>query len=254
MKKNNTILKIENLIGKINEKTILKNFNIEIKTNEIHFLMGPNGCGKSTLSKVLAGHPSYTVEKGNIKFLNKNLLELAPEIRAKEGLFLAFQYPLEILGVNTLDFLKIAYDEQLNYQNKKPMDPFLFVKKIKKFLTDLNLHEDFLSRDLNVGFSGGEKKLNELLQVLLLKPKFVIFDEVDSGLDIDGIQRLFSLINKIKTTKTSFLIITHNPKILEYLEPDKIHIMVDGCIRKTGGIELVESVEKFGFDFFKKLN
>jgi len=252
MKTNNIILKIENLIVKIDGKTILKNFNVEVKKSEIHFLIGPNGCGKSTLSKVLAGHPSYTVERGKVTFFNKNLFKLPTEIRVQEGLFLAFQYPLEIPGINTLDFLKIAYDEQLKYFKKPPIDPFLFVNKIKKLLGELNLHEDFLNRELNVGFSGGEKKLLELIQVLLLKPKFLIFDEVDSGLDIDGIQRLFSIISKLKNTKTSILIITHNPKIIEYLKPNKIHIMIDGSICKTGGIELVQLVEKLGFNFFKK--
>jgi len=246
------MLKIENLIGQIDNKIIIKKLNLEIKEQEIHFLMGPNGCGKSTLSKLLVGHPSYSILDGKITFLNKNLCELNPDIRAKEGLFLAFQHPIEIEGINNLEFLKIALDQKREYLKKKKLNPLLFIKKIKKQLKILNLREDFLDRDLNVGFSGGEKKLNELLQILLLKPKCVLLDEIDSGLDIDGIKRICSLINNLRKTQTSFLIITHNPKISNYIKPDYIHVMIDGAIKFTGGRELIDIIEEKGYETFKQ--
>lgn len=245
------ILTVKNLSGKIENKIIINKLNLSIKQNEIHFLMGPNGCGKSTFSKILTGHPSYDVLKGEITFQDKNLLKLKPEIRAKEGLFLAFQYPIEISGINNLEFLKFAYDEKRKYFNKKAQDSFSFLTKIKKYLKKLNIKEEFLYRDLNVGFSGGEKKLNELLQILLLEPKLVILDEIDSGLDIDAIKRFSVIINKAKR-KNSFLIITHNPQILQYINPNFIHIMTNGSITHTGGRELVDLIEKSGYDIFKK--
>lgn len=247
------MLKIENLLGGIDNKIIVNKLNLEIKDQQIHFLMGPNGCGKSTLSKLLVGHPSYSILEGKITFLNKNLSELTPDIRSKEGVFLAFQHPIEIDGINNLEFLKISLDQKLEYLHKKKTNPLNFIKQIKKELKKLNLQENFLERDLNVGFSGGEKKLNELLQILVLKPKFVILDEIDSGLDIDGVKRICLLINKIRKHQTSFLIITHNPNLIKYINPDYIHIMLNGSIQFTGGKELIEIIETKGYDAFKKV-
>ena len=249
------LLKIEKLKASINNTQIIKNFNLNIEENEIHVIMGPNGFGKSTLSKVLAGHPSYQVNEGSVTFSGKDLLALEPETRSHEGLFLAFQYPLEIAGVTNYDFLRIAYNEKQKYLKKKELDPLEFMSLTQKTLEKLQMKSEFLNRNLNEGFSGGEKKRNEILQMLLLEPKLVILDEIDSGLDIDALKIICEGIIKNLTPKSSLIVITHYPKILNYLKPNFIHIMMDGKIIKTGNLELIEKLEKDGYNgLLKEIN
>lgn len=247
---NNTLLKIKNLNISIEEKNILKSFDLTIKKNEIHILMGPNGSGKSTLSKVLAGHPAYTITEGNIEFKEKDLLKMSLDERSHEGLFLAFQYPIEIAGVTNYDFLRIAYNEKQKYEGKKEVDPLEFMEIIEKYLQKLKIKPEFLYRNLNEGFSGGEKKKNEILQMLLLRPNLIILDEIDSGLDVDAIKLICEEIMKNRLNDSSFLIITHYPKILQYFKPTHIHIMLNGNIKKTGTLELIEQLEKKGYESF----
>jgi Fe-S cluster assembly ATP-binding protein len=246
----NVILDIENIEASIDEKSIIKKFNLKIRENEIHVIMGPNGSGKSTLSKILAGHPSYNVDEGNISFCNQNLLELSPEKRAHEGLFLAFQYPIEIAGVTNYDFLRIAYNEKQKYLKQAELDPLQFMELTQVYLNKLKMKNEFLHRNLNEGFSGGEKKRNEILQMLLLNPKLVILDEIDSGLDVDALKIICEGIIKNLDKKASLVVITHYPRILSYLKPDFVHIMINGKIVKTGNMELVEHLEKDGYNSF----
>ena len=246
------ILEIKDLKASIENKAILKDFQLKIQSNEIHVIMGPNGSGKSTLSKILAGHPAYEVNLGNISFLNKNLLEMSPEMRSHEGLFLAFQYPIEIAGVTNYDFLRIAYNEKQKYLKEKELDPLEFMELTQIMLKKLKMKTEFLNRNLNEGFSGGEKKRNEILQMLLLNPRLIILDEIDSGLDIDAIKIICEAIATNKGINSSLLIITHYPKILNYLKPTHVHIMIDGKIIKTGHLELIEELEKNGYESFLK--
>ena len=241
------LLKIENLEVTIENKLLLKKLNLSINQNETHVIMGPNGSGKSTLSKVLAGHPSYKVQKGHITFCNKNLLKMSPEERSHCGLFLAFQYPIEISGVTNYEFLRIAYNEKQKYINGVESDPLQFMEQMQNLLKKLHIGDEFLIRNLNEGFSGGEKKRNEILQLLLLKPKLVILDEIDSGLDIDALQIACEGIKENLPKNSSILLITHYPRILRYLKPTYVHILIDGKITKTGGMELVYELEKKGY-------
>jgi Fe-S cluster assembly ATP-binding protein len=245
-----TMLTIKDLNASINTKQIIKNFDLNINENEIHVIMGPNGCGKSTLSKILAGHPSYTIQSGKILFNNKNLLDMSPEIRSHEGIFLAFQYPLEISGVTNYDFLRIAYNEKQKYEKLRELDPLEFMQLTEPLLKKLKINPEFLNRDLNEGFSGGEKKRNEILQMLILNPKLIILDEIDSGLDVDAIKIICNEIIKNKDIKSSLIVITHYPRILNYLKPTFIHIMMNGKIIKTGNVELIEILENKGYEYF----
>lgn len=244
------ILEIKDLNVSLNEKRILKNFQLTINENEIHILMGPNGSGKSTLSKVLAGHSAYKIESGEIFYKNKNLLNYLPEIRSHEGIFLGFQHPIEIPGLSNFDFLRIAYNEKQKYLKKNEIDPLNFLGIIKSWMAKLEISEEFLYRDLNTGFSGGEKKKNEVLQLLLLQPNLVILDELDSGLDMDALKTICQNIKNNLSSETSFLVITHYPKIIDYLEPNYVHIFLDGKIQKTGNFSLLQDLEKNGYQFF----
>jgi len=246
----NEILKLKNLNASVEQTSIIKNFNLDIKENEIHVIMGPNGSGKSTLSKILAGHPSYSVNSGEITFCNQDLLELDPETRSHEGLFLAFQYPIEIAGVTNYDFLRIAYNEKQKYLKQPELDPLEFMSLVQELLTKLKMRNEFLNRNLNEGFSGGEKKRNEILQMLLLDPKLVILDEIDSGLDVDALKIICEGINDNLKKDSSLVIITHYPRILQYLKPTHVHIMMDGKIIKTGNMELVQTLEAEGYNAF----
>jgi Fe-S cluster assembly ATP-binding protein len=248
------ILTITNLEAVFGEKGIICDFSLEVNPNETHVIMGPNGCGKSTLSKVLAGHPSYTVTKGEITLRGKDLLSMSPEVRSHEGLFLAFQYPLEIPGVTTFDFLRLASNERARYQKVEEQDPLDFMISVNNLLDKLKMKKEFLNRDLNEGFSGGEKKRNEVLQMLVLTPSLVILDELDSGLDVDALKIVCENIKNNLPPGCAFIIITHYAKILTYLEPTFVHIMIDGKIKETGHMELVEKVEREGYEAFEVLS
>ena len=241
------ILNIKNLNIGINNQKIINNFNLKINQNEIHFIFGPNGSGKSTLLKVLAGHPNYTVSSGKITFENTNILKLSTEKRAQKGIFLAFQHPLEIPGITNYDFLYLLYTEHQKYNKLSLPSHFDFLLKIKKYLKRLNFNEAFLFRELNYGFSGGEKKKNEILQLLLLQPKLILLDEFDSGLDIDSLKLISKILRNEFYFKTSFLIVTHNIKILKYFTPTFIHILKNGKITKTGSTSLINELEFKGY-------
>ena len=240
------MLKIKNLEAMINEKSILKNFNLSIKAGEVHAIMGPNGSGKSTLANVLSGKKGYSV-KGEINFDGEDLNDLSVEKRAQKGIFLAFQYPLEIPGVNTNNFLKTSLNTVRKSRGQKEFDTLTFLKLIKEKASELGIDEKFLSRQLNVGFSGGEKKKNEILQMKLLEPKLSILDETDSGLDIDALRIVADGVNSYKNKDNAFLIITHYQRLLDYIKPDYIHVLSDGKIIKTGHAELGEELEKTGY-------
>lgn len=247
---NSALLEISNLTVSIENKIILKNFSLRISENEIHFLLGPNGSGKSTLAKILSGHPSYKIEEGIILYRGKPLNVLSAEERSHLGIFLAFQTPIEINGVTNFDFLRIAYNEQQKCLGKPEMAPLEFMNLLEKYLVILQIKKEFLSRFVNEGFSGGEKKRNEILQLLLLQPKLIILDEIDSGLDIDAVKLIYEQTIKNKPKDSSFLVITHSPKILNYLSPTHIHILKGGNLVKTGGFEIFQQIEQFGYEIF----
>jgi Fe-S cluster assembly ATP-binding protein len=240
------VLKIKNLKATISKKLILKGLDLEIKPGEVHAIMGPNGSGKSTLANVLSGKNGYEIE-GEINFDGMKLKDLKIEERAQKGIFLAFQYPLEIPGVNTNNFLKTSLNSVRKARGQKELDTLTFLKLIKEKAKELNIDEKFLSRQLNVGFSGGEKKKNEILQMKLLEPKLSILDETDSGLDIDALRIVADGVNSYKTKENAFLIITHYQRLLDYIKPDYIHVLSDGKIIKTGNADLGEQLEKTGY-------
>lgn len=219
------------------EKHILKNFSLKIQSGEIHVVMGPNGSGKSTLSKILAGHPQYKIRSGIIKFLNEDLSNIDPESRAHKGLFLAFQYPIEITGVSTFDFLRLIYNEKLKFLNERKLNPIEFLQKLQSLLKKINLNNEILTRNFNEGFSGGEKKKNEILQMILLKPKLIILDEIDSGLDIDAFNIVCQIVKKYFRNHMALLVITHNPKIIKHIQPSFIHIIKNGRVIQSKNID-----------------
>jgi len=243
------MLKIKNLKAEIDNKTILREFNLEIKPGEIHAIMGPNGSGKSTLSNILSGKKGYDVS-GEILFENKNLFELKTEERAHKGIFLAFQYPLEIPGVNTNIFLKTSLNAIRKARGEKELDAIEFLKLVKLKTQNLKFDEEKLNRQLNVGFSGGEKKKNEILQMSILNPKLSILDETDSGLDIDALKIVADGVNSLRKKDNSFLIITHYQRLLDYIKPDYVHVLMNGKIIKSGGPELALELENKGYENF----
>ena len=244
------MLEIKNLQVSINNKLILKGLNLSIKPGELHAVMGPNGSGKSTLANVLSGKGGYKIS-GTLNFEGKNLKEIPIEERAQKGIFLAFQYPLEIPGVNTNNFLKTSLNSIRKARGEKEIDTLSFLKMVKEKSSELGIDENFLSRQLNVGFSGGEKKKNEILQMKILDPNFSILDETDSGLDIDALRTVANGVNSSRNKKKSFLVITHYQRLLNYIKPDFVHVLSDGKIIKSGCSELAEELEKTGY---KKIN
>ena len=244
------MLSIQNLKAKIDNKEILKGLNLKINAGEVHAIMGPNGSGKSTLSNILSGKKGYEIE-GVVDFNNENLLNLETEERAHKGIFLAFQYPLEIPGVNTNTFLKTSLNAIKKARGEKELDALEFLKLIKENSKELKFDEKILSRQLNVGFSGGEKKKNEILQMSILNPKLSILDETDSGLDIDALRIVSEGVNSLRTKDNSFLIITHYQRLLDYIKPDFVHVLKNGQIIKSGGPELAMDLEKKGYEDFE---
>ncbi|MEH2435716.1 MAG: Fe-S cluster assembly ATPase SufC [Nostoc sp.] len=243
------VLSVRNLTANVDGTPILKGVNLEVRSGEIHAIMGPNGSGKSTFSKVLAGHPAYEVTGGEVIFQGQNLLELEPEERARSGVFLAFQYPLEIPGVSNLDFLRVAYNSRRKAQGLEEIDAFDFDDLIEEKLDVVKMNPSFLSRSLNEGFSGGEKKRNEILQMALLEPKLGILDETDSGLDIDALRIVANGVNQLASPENSTILITHYQRLLDYIVPDFVHVMAQGQIITSGGKELALELESRGYDW-----
>ena len=248
----NVILSVKNLSANINGTPILKGVNLEIKAGEIHAIMGRNGSGKSTFSKVIAGHPDYEVTGGEIIYKGQNILEKEPNERALEGIFLAFQYPLEIPGVSNLDFLRVAYNIRRKHLGLEEIDTFDFEDLVEQKLDIVKMNPAFLDRSLNEGFSGGEKKRNEILQMALLEPILAILDEIDSGLDIDALRIVADGVNQLAHANNAFLLITHYQRLLTYIEPHHIHVMYDGKIVISGGKELALELEETGYDFIEE--
>ena len=241
------MLEIKDLHVKIEDKEILKGVTLTINPGEVHSIMGPNGSGKSTLSQVLAGRESYKVTSGSITFKGKNLLELAPEQRACEGIFMAFQYPVEIPGVANTYLLREALTTRRKYQGLEPLKHVEFIKTVKEKMKNLKIDESMLNRSVNEGFSGGEKKRNEIFQMQVLEPELCILDETDSGLDIDALQVVADGINSMRNSKRSFIIITHYQRLLNYVVPDYVHVLIDGKIEKSGNKELALELEEKGY-------
>jgi Fe-S cluster assembly ATP-binding protein len=246
------ILAVKDLTADVDGVQILKGLNLEIKAGEVHAIMGPNGSGKSTFSKILAGHPAYTVTGGEVIYNGQNLLELAPQVRAREGVFLAFQYPLEIPGVTNSDFLRLSYNNLRKHKGLEELDIIDFDDFIQEKLEIVEMNPSFLSRSVNEGFSGGEKKRNEILQMAILDPTLAILDETDSGLDIDALRIVANGVNKLSTPKNSSLVITHYQRLLNYIIPDFIHVMENGRIIMTGDKDLALELEEKGYDWLKE--
>jgi Fe-S cluster assembly ATP-binding protein len=245
------MLKIENLHAGIENKNILNGINLTIRPGEVHAIMGPNGAGKSTLSSVLAGKNEYTVSQGNVEFEGKDLLDMSPEDRAREGLFLAFQYPVEIPGVSNTNFLKTAINEQRKYRGLVPMEATDFLKFMREKMELVEMDKSLTSRSLNEGFSGGEKKRNEIFQMAMLAPKLAILDETDSGLDIDALRLVSNGVNKLRSKDNAFVVITHYQRLLDYIVPDYVHVLYKGKIVKSGTAELAKELEQKGYDWIK---
>lgn len=246
------MLKIDNLHASINGKEILKGINLQVNSGEVHAIMGPNGSGKSTMSNVLVGHPAYTVTEGSVIYKGKNLLEMPVEQRSHEGLFLSFQYPVEIPGVSMTNFMRTAINEKRKYLELPPLSPSDFLKLIKSKRDLVKLDSKFMNRSVNEGFSGGEKKRNEIFQMAMLEPSLSILDETDSGLDIDALRIVAEGVNKLKTPESSVIVITHYQRLLDYIKPDIVHVLYQGRIIKTAGPELALELEERGYDWLIK--
>ncbi len=245
------MLEIRNLHASINGKEILKGVNLTVKDGEVHALMGQNGAGKSTLSNIIVGHPAYEVTEGEIIFNGKNLLEMAPEDRAHEGIFLSFQQPVEIPGVSMVNFMRAALNAKRKYQGLEALSAGDFLKLMREKRKIVELDSKLANRSVNEGFSGGEKKRNEIFQMAMLEPTFSILDETDSGLDVDALRIVAEGFNKLRTPETSAIVITHYQRLLDYLKPDIVHVLIGGQIVKTGGPELAQEIENRGFDWLK---
>jgi len=246
------MLSIKDLKAEIEGKKILNGLSLEVKAGEIHAIMGPNGAGKSTLSSVLAGRAEFEVTSGSVSYEGKNLLEMSPEDRAREGLFLAFQYPIEIPGVSTTNFLKTAVNEKRKYLGLDPMEATDFLKMMREKMDYVEMDKSLISRSLNEGFSGGEKKRNEVFQMAMLEPKLCIMDETDSGLDIDALRLVSNGVNKLRNKDNAFLVITHYQRLLDYIVPDFVHVLYKGRIVKSGDKELAKELEAKGYDWIKQ--
>lgn len=245
------MLKIHDLHANIEGKEILKGIDLVIRPGEVHAIMGPNGSGKSTLASVLAGRDNFEVTQGSVEFMGKDLLDMSPEDRAREGMFLAFQYPVEIPGVSTTNFIKTAVNETRKYRGLDPLDAVAFLKLMKEKMKLVQIDQSLLSRSLNEGFSGGEKKRNEIFQMAMLEPKLAILDETDSGLDIDALRIVANGVNEYRNKDNAFLVVTHYQRLLEYIVPDHVHVLYKGRIVRSGTKELALELEEKGYDFIK---
>ncbi len=246
------MLHIENLHASIGDKAILQGVNLHINPGEVHAIMGPNGAGKSTLSSVLVGHPAFTVTAGNVLFENQEILDLEPEERARLGMFLSFQYPVEIPGVSMVNFMRSALNEQRKAKNLSPMPANEFLKLMKEKRAIVELDSKLASRSVNEGFSGGEKKRNEIFQMAMLEPKLAILDETDSGLDIDALRVVANGVNALRSPERSAIVITHYQRLLDYIKPDFVHVFYKGRIVRSGGADLALKLEKEGYDWIKE--
>ncbi len=246
------MLEIKNLYAGIDGNEILKGINLTVRKGEIHAIMGPNGSGKSTLAKILAGHPAYEVTGGEVIYEGRNLLELAPDERAREGVFLAFQYPVEVPGVSNAQFLRLAYNEKQKHLGEEELDPLEFKDLLAERAKVVEMDAGLMSRSVNEGFSGGEKKRNEILQMAVLEPKLAVLDETDSGLDIDALRIVAGGVNKLRTEENAILLVTHYQRLLNYIVPDHVHVLFKGRIVRSGGKELALELEEKGYDWIKE--
>ena len=246
------MLSIHNLHARIEDNDILRGINLEVKAGEVHAIMGPNGSGKSTLASVLAGREEFEVTGGEIQYMGNDLLEMEPEDRAREGIFLAFQYPVEIPGVSTTNFLKTAVNQVRQYKGMDPLDAVSFLKMMKEKMKLVEIDQSLLSRSLNEGFSGGEKKRNEIFQMAMLEPKLAILDETDSGLDIDALRIVANGVNQLKRSDNATIVVTHYQRLLDYIVPDFVHVLYNGRIVKSGTKELAMALEEKGYDWIKE--
>jgi Fe-S cluster assembly ATP-binding protein len=248
------MLEIRNLHAAIGGNEILKGINLTVKKGEIHAIMGPNGSGKSTLAKVLAGHPAYEVTEGEVLYEGKNLLELSPDERARGGVFMAFQYPIEVPGVSNAQFLRLAYNERRKHLGEEELDPLEFKDLLKERAKIVEMDASFMQRSVNDGFSGGEKKRNEILQMAVLEPKLAILDETDSGLDIDALRVVAEGVNKLQNSENAIIVVTHYQRLLNYIVPHFVHVLANGRIAREGGKELALELEEKGYDWIKSAN